>query len=138
MAFLENPFFPASCSVSFLRSISSDHVALFLDLPLTSPPPAPPCHMGWIIKDQMEEDWKRAFSKFSPPLITDIPSLSRVSTDLINLTHNTCNRFFTQKKTHRNRGLAWWNDTCKIAATDVSRAHRPECRRLSSVLWATI
>ena len=41
LAFLEKPPFPASCSVSFERSISSDHAALCLDLPLHTPPPPP-------------------------------------------------------------------------------------------------
>ena len=107
MAILENPFFPTSCSMSFEWSISSDHAALFIDLPLTTPLPTPPHHIGWIIKDQMEQEWKHVFSKFPCPLITDILSLSRASTDLINLTHNTCDRFFAQKKTHGNRGLVF-------------------------------
>ena len=44
MTFLENPFFPASCSVLFERSISSNHAALFVDLPLTTPLLAPTSH----------------------------------------------------------------------------------------------
>lgn len=54
MAFLKNPVFPVTCSVSFKKSISSDHAALFLDLPLIIPPPPPPSQTGWIIKDHME------------------------------------------------------------------------------------
>ena len=126
MAFLENPLFPAICSVSFECSISSDHAALFINLPLISPPPGPPVHTGWVIEDQMEQDWKHAFATFPRPLITDIPSLTRASTDLITLTHATCDKFFSRKTTHNKKGLSWWNDTCKIVAADVCRAHRPK------------
>ena len=58
MAFLGNPTFPTSCSVSFEWSISSDHAALFVDLPLSTPPLAPTPQPGWIIEDQMEQEWK--------------------------------------------------------------------------------
>ena len=128
MAFLGNPFFPSSCSVSFERSISSDHAALFIDLPLTSPPPPPSSQTGWVIEDQMEQEWKAAFAAFPRPLITDIPSLTRASEDLLLLTASTCDRFFSKKRTGHKKGLAWWNDACRIAATDVSRAHGPERR----------
>jgi hypothetical protein len=76
MTFLGNPSFPAACSISFERSISSDHAALFLDIPLTPLPPAQTPQTGWLIEDQMEQDWKRAFAQFPRPLITDIPSLT--------------------------------------------------------------
>ena len=75
MAFLKNPLFPATCTVSFERSISSDHVALSINLPLTAPP-TPLVHTGWVIEDQMEKDWKHAFAKFPRPLITDVQSLT--------------------------------------------------------------
>lgn len=134
MAFLENPVYPASCLVSFERSISSNHTTLFADLPLITPPPAPLTHIGWVIKDQMEQEWKHAFAQFPRPLITDIPSLTWASTDLITLTHVTCDRFFAKKKTHGTKGLAWWNNTCRIAAANVSRAHGLEWQCLSTVL----
>lgn len=126
MAFLGNPLFPAICSISFERSISSDHAALFVNLPLSCPPPTSTPHTGWVIEDQMEQEWKTAFTTFPRPLITDIPSLTRASEDLISLTHTTCDRFFSKKKATRNKGLAWWNDACHVAAADVSRAHGPE------------
>ena len=88
-AFLANLVFPGSCSVSFERSISSDHAALFVTLPLFTPPPPPSPPCGWIIEDQMEQEWKHAFSSFPRPLISDIPSLSWASEDLIRLTHAT-------------------------------------------------
>ena len=138
MTFLGNPSFPAACSISFERSISSDHAALFIDLPLMPLPPVESPQTGWLIEDQMEQEWKRAFTLFPHPLITDIPSLTRASDDLIKLTHATCDKFFSKKKPKRNKGLAWWNESCSIAATDVSRAHGPEQRRRSSVLHATI
>jgi hypothetical protein len=138
MAFLGNPFFPASCSISFEQSISSDHAALFIDLPLTCPPAPPPSQTGWLIKDQMEQEWKTAFATFPHPLITDIPSLIRASEDLILLTTTTCDRFFSKKKASHKKGLAWWNDACHIAAADVSRAHGPERRWLSAVLRSSI
>ena len=50
----------------------------------------------------------------------------------------TCDRFFAKKQTHHNKGLAWWNDACRIAAAEVSRAHGPEQRRLSAVLQTTL
>ena len=62
MAFLSNPVFPASCSISFKRTISSDHAALFVDLPLYTPPPDPTPQTGWVIEDQMEQEWKAAFA----------------------------------------------------------------------------
>ena len=126
MTFLGNPSFPATCSISFERSISSDHAALFINLPLTPLPSTQTPQTGWIIEDQMEQDWKRAFAVFPRPLITDIPSLTRASEDLITLTHATCDKFFSRKKTKRNKGLAWWNESCSIAAADVSRTHGPE------------
>ena len=43
MDFLGNPFFPSACSVSFEKSISSDHAALLLTLPISTPPPPPHC-----------------------------------------------------------------------------------------------
>ena len=64
LAFRQNPFFPASYSVSFKRSISSDHAALFINLPLTTPTPSPTTPSGWIIEDQMEQEWKTDFSRF--------------------------------------------------------------------------
>ena len=137
-AFLQNPFFPASCSVSFERSISSDHAALFIDLPLATPPPAPTAPTGWIIEDQMEQEWKQDFSRFPRPLITDIPSLSRACTDLITLTNVTCDKFFTRKRPQGKKNMAWWNKSCSIAAAEVSRAHGKERRHLSTVLRATI
>ena len=62
----------------------------------------------------------------------------RASTDLITLTHATCNKFFSRKITHNKKGLSWWNDACKIVAADVSRAHGPKWRWLSAVLCATL
>ena len=136
--FLGNPLFPAMCSISFERSISSDHAALFIDLPISIPPSTPTPQPGWIIEDQMEQEWKQAFGSFPQPLITDIASLSRASEDLLTLTSSTCDRFFAKKKSTHTKGLAWWNEACHIAAADVSRTHRPERRRLSAVLRATI
>jgi hypothetical protein len=126
MDFLGNPFFPASCLISFERSISSDHASLSVDLPLSTPPPIPMPKPGWIIEDQMEQEWKIAFVSFPRPLITDITTLTRASDDLLLLTSSTCDRFFARKKSTRTKGLAWWNEVCHIAATDVSRAHGPE------------
>jgi hypothetical protein len=62
----------------------------------------------------------------------------RASTDLITLTNAMSDKFFAQKRSHGNRGLAWWNNACKIAATDVSRAHGPERCHLSAVLCTTL
>ena len=118
--FLAIPTFPASCSVSFERSISSDHAALYVTLPLFTPLSLPPPQLSWIIEDQMEQEWKHAFGTFPCPLISDIPSLIRAGNDLIALTHATCNKFFARKCSHGNKGLAWWNDACRIAATEVS------------------
>ena len=138
LAFLQNPFFPASCSVSFKHSISSDHATLFIDLPLATPPPPPLTLSGWIIEDQMEQEWKHDFAKFPQPMITDVPSLIRASADLITLIHVTSDKFFTRKRPHGNKGVAWWNKACSIAAADISRAHGPEQRHLSTILRATI
>ena len=138
MAFLENPVFPATCSISFECSISSDHIALFVELPLFTPPPSPPSQPGWIIEDQMEQEWKHTFAKFPRPLISDVPSLIRASTDLLTLTHATCDRFFAKKSSHGNKGLAWWNDVCRIAAAEVSRAHGSERCHLSAILCTTL
>jgi hypothetical protein len=138
MAFLGNPLFLASCSISFERSISSDHAALFVNLPLSTPPPIPTPQPGWIIEDQMEQEWKKAFAVFPHPLITDVKSLTRASNNLLLLTNFTCDRFFAKKKTTRTRGLAWWNEACHIAASDISRAHGPERRCLSAILQASI
>ena len=138
MPFLENPLFPASCLVSFDHSISSDHAALFLDLPLITPPPTPPSQIGWLIEDQMEQDWKTAFAQFPCPLIDDILSLMQASEDLIHLTNTTCGKFFSKKMSHSPKGLAWWNEACAITAADVSRAHGPERHCLSTVLRATL
>ena len=137
-AFLENPFFPATCSVSFERSISLDHAALFVDLPLATDPTPPPFQLRWIIEDQMEQKWKRAFATFPRPLISDIPSLDRASKDLLALTHMMCDKFFTRKRSHGDKGLAWSNDACRIAAAEVSRAHGPTRRHLSAVLHTTL
>jgi hypothetical protein len=49
LPFLANPFFPSTCSVSFNQSISFDHAALFLNLPLLIPPTPPPSEIGWKI-----------------------------------------------------------------------------------------
>ena len=138
MAFLGNPFFPASCSISFERSISSDHATLFVDLPLSTPPPIPTPRPGWIIEDQMEQEWKKAFAMFPCPLITDVVSLTRASEDLLSLTDSTCDKFFAKKKSMHTKGLAWWNEACHIAAANVSRAHGPERCRLSAVLQVAI
>ena len=89
MNFLGNPFFPGTCSVSFEKLISSDHAALFLDIPISTPPTDPITQPGWIIEDQMEQEWKTAFAQFPRPLITDIPSLQRASDDLVLLTKAT-------------------------------------------------
>ena len=138
--FLGNPFFPAACSVSFEKLISSDHAALFIDLPLSIPLPSSLPEPRWIIEDQMEQEWKKAFVAFPRPLITDIASLTRASDDLMLLTNVTCDKFFAQKKKRstRAKGLAWWNEACQIVAADVSRAHGPERRHLSVVLRASI
>ena len=138
LPFLEQPLFPASCSASFEKLISSDHAALCLDLPLHTLPPPPSVPLGWIIEDQMEQDWKHAFSIFPRPLITDVPSLSRASIDLVTLTEVTCDKFFARKKPPGPRSAAWWNKACSIAAAEVSRAHGPTRRHLSKVLRATI
>ena len=138
LPFLANPFFPSLCSVSFDRSISSDHAALFIDLPLLTPPPPPPKDLGWKIEDQMKSDWMTAFAQFPIPSIIDIPSLTRASNNLIHLTHATCQKFFAKKKGGGSKGVAWWNDTCAIAAAEVSRAHSAERRRLSAVLRTTL
>ena len=138
MEFLGNPFFPATCSISFEKSISSDHTALSITLPISTPSMIPTPQQGWIIEDQMEQEWKTAFSLFPRPLITDVTSLQRASDDLVLLTKATCDRFFAKKGKRQNKGLAWWNQACQIAATDVSRAHGPERRHLSKVLRATI
>ena len=138
MDFLGNPFFPGTCSISFEKSVSSDHAALFLDLPISTPSSDPVTQPGWIIEDQMENEWKAAFATFPPPLITDIPSLQRASDDLLLLTKATCDRFFAKKGKSQKKGLTWWNEACQIAATDVSRTHGPERRHLSKVLRATI
>ena len=136
--FLSNPFFPSACSMSFKKSISSDHAALFLTLPISTPPPPPIAQIGWVVKDQMEQEWKRAFTQFPRPLITDVTSLQQASDDLLSLTKATCDKFFANKGLKRNRGLAWWNNSCQIAATNVSRAHGLERRHLSKVLRASI
>ena len=136
--FLGNPFFPATCLISFEWSISSDHATLSIDLPMSIPPPTPTPQPGWIIEDQMEQEWKQAFRSFPRPLITDVASLSRASNDLITLTSATCDRFFAKKKSTRTKGLAWWNEACSIAAADISRTHGVERRHLSKVLRATI
>ena len=107
MAFFGIPAFLASCLVSFEKSVSSDHAALFVDLPLLTPPPMPPSHTGWVIEDQMEQEWKRAFGTFPHPLISNIASLTRAGDDLIALTHATCDKFFAKKRPHNNKGLAW-------------------------------
>ena len=107
MGFLSNPFFPSSCSVSFEKSISSDHAALFLTLPISVMPPIPTSRPGWVIEDQMEQEWKKAFALFPRPLITDITSLQRASDDLLLLTKATCDRFFSRKGNKTNKGLAW-------------------------------
>ena len=138
MGFLGNPLFPSSCSVSFEKSISSDHAALFLTLPISVPLITPTPQPGWIIVDQMEQEWKKAFALFPRPLITDIPSLQRASDNLLLLTKATCDKFFSRKGKNTNKGLAWWNSACQITAADVSRAHGPERRHLSKVLRASI
>jgi hypothetical protein len=74
----------------------------------------------------MEQEWKKAFTKFPRPLISDVPTLIRASTDLLTLTHATCDRFFAKKGSNSTKGLAWWNDACRIAAAEVSRSHGPE------------
>ena len=137
LAFLQNPFFPASCSVSFEQSIS-DHATLSINLPLSTPPPLPTAPTGWIIEDQMEQEWKHNFSRFPRPLITDVPSLTRACTDLITLTNVTSDKFFARKRPHGNKSAAWWNKACSITAADVSRAHGQERQHLSTVLHATI
>ena len=137
-AFLAIPTFPASCSVSFKCSISSDHAALYVTLPLFTPPSSPPPQLSWIIEDQMEQEWKHAFSTFPRPLISDIPYLTRAGDDLIALTHATCDKFFARKHSHSNKGLAWWNDACRITTAEVSRAHGPEHHHLSTVLCTTL
>ena len=86
----------------------------------------------------MEKEWKQAFAQFPCPLITDVTSLQRASDDLLLLTKATCDRFFAKKGHKRNKGLAWWNESCQITAADVSRAHGPERRHLSKVLRASI
>ena len=113
MAFLENPFFPATYSVSFEKSISSNHTALFLDIPLIIPPTPPPIQTGWIIEDQMEQEWKEAFTVFPCPLITDIVSLTQASEDLITLTNVTCDKFFAKKMSHMLPLLAQSNSKLK-------------------------
>ena len=138
LPFLANPFFPSLCSVSFDRSISSDHAALCLDLPLLTPPPPPLKDLGWKIEGQMKKDWMKAFAEFPTPLITDIPSLTHASDNLINLTNATCKKFFARRKSGGSKGVAWWNDTCTIAAAEVSRAHGAERRRFSTVLRNTL
>ena len=115
-------------------SVASDHAALFLTLPISIPPITPTPQPGWVIEDQMEQEWKKAFALFPHPLITNITSLQRVSDDLLLLTKTTCDRFFSRKGRKMNKGLAWWNNACQIAAADVSRAHGPERRHLSKVL----
>ena len=124
--FLGNPFFPGTCSVSFEKSISSDHAALFLHLPMSFPPLTPMPQTGWVIEDQMEREWKQAFGSFPRPLITDVESLSRASKDLLTLTCTTCDRFFKRRNPTHTKGLAWWNEACHIAAADISRTHSPE------------
>ena len=124
--------------MSFERSISSDHTALFINLPLSTPPPPPSPHLRWTIEDQMEQEWKHAFNSFPHPLISDIPSLIHAGDNLIRLTQVTCDRFFARKQACSNKGLAWWNDTCRIVATKVSQAHGPERHCLSMVLRTTI
>ena len=47
---------------------------LFQSSPPYTPPP-PLTHIGWIIEDQMEKDWKATFVEFPRLLIDDIPSL---------------------------------------------------------------
>lgn len=138
LPFLTNPFFPATCLVSFNHSISSDYAALFIDLPLLIPPPPPLTELGWKIEDQMKWEWMDSFALFPHPLITDISSLTRASNDLLALTNVTCGKFFTKKMTQGTKGLAWWNDACAIAAADVSHAYGQEHCHLSAVLHATL
>lgn len=82
--------------------------------------------MGWVIEDQMEQEWKAAFALFPRPLITDVTTLTKASDDLLLLTASTCDRFFAKRKASRIKGLAWWNNACRITAADVSRAHGAE------------
>ena len=86
----------------------------------------------------MKPEWMKAFAQFPTPLITDIPSLTRASTDLIDLTKATCEKFFARKKSGGSKGVAWWNDACAITAAEVSQAHGAERRCLSAVLRTTL
>ena len=86
----------------------------------------------------MEKEWKKDFSRFPRPLITDVPSLTRACTDLITLTNVTSDKFFARKRPQGIKSTAWWNKACSIAATDISRAHGRERCHLSTVLRATI
>ena len=54
------------------------------------------------------------------------------------LTHATCNKFFAKKHSHSNKCLAWWNNACRIAAAEVSRAHGPKRHHLRTVLRTTL
>ena len=48
MEFLGNPLFPGTCSVSFEKSISSNHAALTLTLPLSTTPASPTTQTGCV------------------------------------------------------------------------------------------
>jgi Endonuclease-reverse transcriptase len=56
-AFLEHPHFPCTCLVSFGLSLSSDHAALLLSLPISMSPKTRPRPPGWIVDVSKKDTW---------------------------------------------------------------------------------
>jgi Reverse transcriptase (RNA-dependent DNA polymerase)/Endonuclease-reverse transcriptase len=137
-AFLEIPSFPSTCSVSFHVSLGSDHAGLSLCLPFDTTPPRLPRPPGWKIDPDLKEDWIMRFRTFSPPEITDIPSLLAAAQGLLSHITDISDALFPRRSAPHADDLPWWNRECSLACAALKRCHWRDRRHLSMALRMSI
>jgi hypothetical protein len=136
--FLENPSFPATCSVSFGDSLGSDHAALSVALPFSTIPPRLHCPPGWKIDPDLKDAWIGLFWALPIPVITDAPTLLAAGQELLTQIADISDSLFPRRSIPHAKDLPWWNRECSLACATLKQCHWRDRRQLSVVLRMTI
>jgi Endonuclease-reverse transcriptase len=116
-------------SISFDLSLGSDHAALCSSWSTSLEPdyahPVPTTLPGFVLDDDLKDQWLLSFTQLPTPPITDLTSTclaaSRLHEDIL----ETSALLFKPRKAPDPRGARWWNDDC-LAALRAYKACPPE------------
>ena len=109
-------------SISFEDSLGSDHAAIsiFWSPPLEPTPYSPTTLPGFIIDDNLKDEWIKDFSLLPTPTVSSLSSLTAAADTLDTDIYAVSGKYFKRRHTPDFRGLRWWNVHCEAALTCVA------------------